>query len=77
MCDFFFLENNLGTIWADFAQSGHHNSGKINHNIDSGQSIAYQGEGCVLDYAVFQQNLTVVTADLDAPMDPDAVIAQA
>ena len=29
------------------------------------------------NYAVFQQNPTVVTADLDAPMDPDAVIAQA
>ena len=27
--------------------------------------------------AVFQQNPTVVTAELDAPMDPDAVIAQA
>ena len=27
--------------------------------------------------AVFQQNPTVVTTDLDAPMDPDAVIAQA
>ena len=45
---FFLLENNLGTIWADFAQSEHHNLGKINHNIDSGQSIACQGEGCVL-----------------------------
>ena len=30
-----------------------------------------------LNYAVFQRNLTVVTADLDAPMDPDAVVAQA
>ena len=29
------------------------------------------------NYAVFQQNPTVVTADLDAPMDPDAVVAQA
>ena len=29
------------------------------------------------NYAVFQQNPIVVTADLDAPMDPDAVIAQA
>ena len=29
------------------------------------------------NYAVFQQNPTVVTAELDAPMDPDAVIAQA
>ena len=30
-----------------------------------------------LNYAVFQPNPTVVTVDLDAPMDPDAVIAQA
>ena len=29
------------------------------------------------NFAVFQQNPTVVTADLDAPMDPDAVVAQA
>ena len=29
------------------------------------------------NYAVFQQNPTVVTAQLDAPMDPDAVIAAA
>ena len=29
------------------------------------------------NYAVFLQNPTVVTADLDAPMDPDAAIAQA
>ena len=47
---FFLLENNLGTIRADFARSEHHNLGKINHNIDSGQSIACQGEGCVLDF---------------------------
>ena len=29
------------------------------------------------NFAVFQQNPTVVTTDLDAPMDPEAVIAQA
>ena len=29
------------------------------------------------NYAVFQQNPTVAQAELDAPMDPDAVIAQA
>ena len=29
------------------------------------------------NFAVFQQNPTVVTAQLDAPMDPDAVIAAA
>ena len=29
------------------------------------------------NYAVFQQNPIVVTAQLDAPMDPDAVIAAA
>ena len=29
------------------------------------------------NYAVFQQNTTAVTAELDAPMDPDALIAQA
>ena len=34
---YFFLEHNLGTIWAGFAQSGNHNLGKINHNIASGQ----------------------------------------
>ena len=27
--------------------------------------------------AVFQQNPTVAQAELDAPMDPDAVVAQA
>ena len=29
------------------------------------------------NYAVFQQKPTVVTAELNAPMDPGAVIAQA
>ena len=29
------------------------------------------------NFAVFQQNPTVAQAVLDAPMDPDAVIAQA
>ena len=29
------------------------------------------------NYAVFQQNPTVVTAELDAPMGPDAVLERA
>ena len=29
------------------------------------------------NYAVFQQNLIVAQAQLDAPMDPDAVVAAA
>ena len=29
------------------------------------------------NFAVFQQNPTVVTTDLDAPMESDAVVAQA
>ena len=39
--------------------------------------IAAMAGGGLRNYAVFQQNPTVVTAEPDVPMDLDAVIAQA